>query len=732
VIVANRRMAGPNEGINVGGKQGVNGAEPSRHSPYLFNDDLAPLAAPKGRVSSLKSEKRRGLLQAVDNASLNDAQREMVCHASGPIAGISIPGSGKTRVVTHRIARLIACGVKPKRILAVTFTKKAAREMKERVRGLISDYTSGRPTVCTLHGLGFKILQDGREHLNYRREVRVISEIHQEKLLERGLEHVDAQGKRDLGSDPVAGLREKISGWKNEGLDPQSVLDRGLPYGVAYKTYQQWLVRTGFADLDDLIRLPVALFTRTQAGPGLLATWQQEFDYIMVDEYQDTNRAQEDLLCLLAQEHRNLCVVGDDDQSIYGWRGADVTFIRSFSERWSGTRVVNLELNYRSRPEILRAAQRLIEAETEDRHPKKLVPFRMSCGTTPSVHAFRDEVEEAKWLAAHIHDQIQRGERTPGDFAVLVRDQYRSKVDRFEEALEQLKIPYESWFNDDLTMGPTKRNAYSLLSALHAPDHEDPSFLQLLESSRYRLPAEDFEVLIQIRSGQGLSLWQLIKEPRRESLTESGFDTLREFSAVVESLHTRATISRRKETLSAIAQDGFKALFPHATQDELWKDPRGDNEDTLALRRIVRNIDRFESKVKPRYRTFASYVHWQLVEIPRRIKEGEAKKKGETGRKAVVLTTMHGAKGLEFPVVYLPSFVEGVIPHDRCMEQAREWEGEDPERFEAEERRLAYVAVTRAMDSLHISFAREMRRRRRVEPQVESRYIRDMRLLVTE
>jgi superfamily I DNA/RNA helicase len=194
-------------------------------------------------------------------------------------------------------------------------------------------------------------------------------------------------------------------------------------------------------------------------------------------------------------------------------------------------------------------------------------------------------------------------------------------------------------------------------------------------------------------------------------------------------LHTRARLKGRVEGLGNIARDGFKLLFPYAAGDALWNDPAVTNDDTLALRKIVRNIQSYEDSARVRHKTLASYLNFQLVEIPRRIREGDTKRKAHEGRTKVTLMTMHGAKGLEFPVVYLPAFVEGVIPHERTMKEARELEGNDAKKYEEEERRLAYVAVTRAMDRLHISFPMRMARRGGGQAQEPSRYLREMGLM---
>lgn len=696
--------------------------------PHIQRDLFAGVvrpSVPRGRRNELTTVQRTALLEKIDAQAFNPEQRAMVEHVDGPFLGLAGAGSGKTHAATYRIARLVACGVRPGRILAVTFTRKAAEEMKDRTRKLLRDYTHGLPAVKTLHSLGFKILREHGEHLNYKNGVRILSDIYADQLLQRGLDALGTAAKRQIEGDPIQVLQETISGWKNDGYDPTYV-QRTLkdPLAPAYIAYQKWLVRTGFVDFDDLVRLPTVLFTKTKAGPEILKSWQERYDYITVDEYQDTNGAQEDMLCLLAQNHRNLCVVGDDDQSIYGWRGANVKNIREFPQRWTGSRVAKLELNYRSSGHILNAANALIAHSAEDRHEKVLRATR-EMGVPVELKVFTDEIQEAQWIA----DSIKASGRSPGDFAVLVRDQYKAKAARIEEALADAHIPYEVWFNDELKMGPTKRNAYSFLAAVHNPAEEEPAFLQLLKTSRFSLNDRDYSKMLQIRDGGTHSLWSIMSAEVPPAISEEGKALVRGLHTLISTLHQRARVRNRTESLSDIAHEGFRGLFPEATADEFWNDPKTHNEDTIALRKIVKNVASHERTAKPRNKNLSSYLNFQLVEIPRRIREGDTKKKANEERTKVTLMTMHGSKGLEFPVVYLPAFVENVIPHERTVEEAHAAEPARQRAIEDEELRLAYVAVTRAKEELVLSFPQQMNNRGRPQMQQPSRYLGYMNLM---
>jgi DNA helicase II / ATP-dependent DNA helicase PcrA len=688
----------------------------------LFSD-LSRVTIPRGHENKVSLEKREALRHLIDSKQFNAEQRQMVEHIGGPFLALAGAGSGKTHAATHYAARLVAYGVCPSRILAVTFTKKAAEEMKDRTRKLLRGITAGLPTTATLHSIGLEIIQEDCTALNYKNGIRIIPEIYADQFLQRGLDSLNRDERDSIKGDPIEKIKETISAWKNSGLDPASVLKLKTPLAKAYLTYQSWLQQTGHVDFDDLIRLPISLFTKTPNGQEILKKCQSKFDYIIVDEYQDTNGVQEDLLVLLAQSHRNICVVGDDDQSIYGWRGARVENIRNFAARWKGSQVVKLELNYRSTGNILKVANNLIANSKEMRHDKQLRAVHAD-GEVPIIRVFSDEIHEANWIAESIRDSG----RNPGDFAILVRDQYKSKASRFEEALARLKIPYEVWFSDDLKMGPLKRNAYSILSAIHDPKNADPAFLQLLRSSRFELNTNDYERLLKLHEKSTGSIWELINTNPLNELSSTGKELIKELQKLIKQLNSRARKRGREEQLSAIAYDAFCDLFPIATAEDNWNHPDAANPNTEVLKKIVRNVASYEESANARNKNLSSYLQFQLVEIPRRIREGQTKKKANEDRTKVVIMTMHGSKGLEFPVVYLPAFIDGVIPHKKALETENSNDGISDHNAEEEELRLAYVAITRAKEELHISFPQHMHYRNRLQLQKPSRYIEYLKL----
>lgn len=728
-------------GDAIGGAARKTGATRSNHPSYpktvqrdLFSvgrialDGRTPLPTEARRTLADKLEK--GILEG----TFTPAQARFITHIDGPFLELAGAGSGKTHSVTHRILHLASIGVPLDAILAVTFTKKAATEMKDRCRKYLSLHTRRLPHIRTLHSLGLKIIKRDANLLRLPSDVQVIPAVFADQFLERGLKSLSAAARATIEGDPLPTLAETISRWKNAGIDPAAARDQlAHPLAQAYITYQTWLQETGFIDFDDMIRLPTALFTRTGTeGEQALKYWQGKYQFIMVDEYQDTNQAQEDLLCLLAQRHRNLCVVGDDYQAIYSWRGADVRNILEFSKRWPDCATGKLEENFRSTPNICRCANRLIAHASEHQHVKELRAVKPE-GKEPQAWLYPDSYAEAEGIARFI---VESG-RAPGDFAIIVRDQYRSHPELIEQALAAAEIPYEVWFSDNLKMGPVKRNAYAMLAAIHNPRRNEVAFLQLLEAPAFELTRADYDQLLAIRKSSSSTIWEVMASKNRKGISKQGKNTLSALYNLIEDLHKRARRSGRSEPLAEIAFDGFKALYPDSTVPQLWNDPQTHEVNTISLRTISRNLDSYEKKALPRNRNFSSFLQFQLVEIPRRIKEGQSKKKSNQARTKVAILTMHGSKGLEFPVVILPAFVEGSIPHQRsidddyAMSEAGSYIGSDGLPKTApldEELRLAFVAVTRAQEQLLITIPQSSRGRSGSQAQTPSRYLSFMGL----
>jgi superfamily I DNA/RNA helicase len=803
----------------------------------LFPDVILP-AATRRHQNGLSPARREELLDLVAAQDLNSGQRALVDHIYGPLLALAGAGSGKTHSIVYRTLRLIGAQVVPKRILLLTFTKKARAEMEGRCKRLLRPQGTkkgGLPTVKTLDALGKRILKEHGKLLKFKDEPEIVPEMFRDEFLEKGLKSLSRDITFRAKDDPKKVLAAQISRWKNHGISPSEAVAKGYDLAPAYVAYQRELAKTGFVDFEDLVRLPTILFNLKDGGEEILKYWQNQFDYIMIDEYQDTNPAQEQFVRLIAARHHNFCAIGDDDQSIYAFRDADVSLIRTFSERWIDSKVCKLELNYRSTPEIVAVANNLMANVKGNRHEKVLRAVKPS-GITPTITIFPDDATEAEWIA----HTIKNSKRPPGDFAILVRDQYRARAEGIIDALIAAKVDYSIFFTDDRKMSPTRIAAYSLLSAISNPLKAHPAFLKLFRSSAFRLSDADCDEVDKATMETEKALWSYLQEDNFPRVSSNGRATLRKLTDLVQRLHHRTlpvgndllgaiirdplnahkeflqlfqsktfrlsasdygkvdkattgkvmwtylqednfpnvssegqatlrkltdlvkelhprTRSEGEETLGAIALEGFKVLFPADTAADLWKleDPP---HRTATLLNIVERIDgpkkrRDESaqtdangtpkphaedtkKPKVRFRTLKEYLNFELVEVPRAIKEGRAKKKASGERTTVSVMSIHGSKGLEFPVVFAPRAVEGVIPHERVLEEEQDRCTEPVEsalvesRVE-EERRLLYVAVTRAEEELHISYPSYLGSRSGYREQQPSRFLLDMGIEAT-
>lgn len=689
------------------------------------------ILCPTKRKNGISPQDREKLLSAIREKNFNTEQRAALEHREGPMVILAGAGSGKTHVIAHRAAYLVGIGVVPGRILAVTFTKKAAQEMQQRCKAILRPFTQGKPYVRTLHSVGLKILTEFGATIGYHGGVKILPEIFASEYLTEALKAVDRAGLKLLRGEKAEALRVQISLWKNQGKSPGEVRDlMRHPLGEAFCAYQTWLQQNGYVDFDDLIRLPSVIFEKTAEA---LRSFQSKFDFIMVDEYQDTNPAQCRLLKHLAARHGNILVVGDPYQAIYGWRGADVKQMAEFSTHYPHTKRILLETNYRSAGAILDLANKLMESAPENEPERKVLRPHKPGGGSPVFNIFHDSEHEAKSIAEQIKREIEVGNRKPGDFAILLRDQYRA--DPIEEALAAFGIPYQLFFSDNFKMGPLKRSAYSILAAIDNPKKSEPAFLQLLRPAEledgisgripFVLSRNDFEQMLRLRNFGKIPIWEVIKNPQnRSTFSSDGQEQLSAFVKLIEQLHKQCQLKARFRgaSLAAIALVAYQARFPGATDSACWANPETRNEETRALRTIIKNIERFENSVRPHQRNFNSYLQFQLVEIPRRIKEGRAKKKSDGVRPAVSLMTIHAAKGLEFPVVFMPAMANGVIPSKRTAEDER------PDALE-EERRLAFVGITRAKEELFLSYPKCFKRRGQEIPQMASPFLGEMGLI---
>jgi DNA helicase-2/ATP-dependent DNA helicase PcrA len=612
---------------------------------------------------------------------MNDRQAEAVQSTEGPLLIMAGAGSGKTRVLTHRIAYLIEEKmVNPWNILAITFTNKAAREMRERAIDL--NPRTQDTLIATFHSMCVRILRRDADHIGYNRNFTIVDPGEQRTLMKRILKELNVDPKK-FTERTILGT---ISNSKNDLVTAESYAKNANDLyteivAKAYKRYETELKRSESMDFDDLIMNTILLFDK---NPDVLAYYQGKFQYIHVDEYQDTNHAQYQLVQLLAKRFKNLCVVGDADQSIYGWRGADMQNILDFEQDYPEAKVVLLEENYRSTKTILQAANEVIN-NNKKRRPKKLWTQNAD-GENIIYHRSGDEREEANFVAGQINHELQENKRQYSDFAVLYRTNAQSRA--IEEALLKSNIPYTM-------VGGTKFYSRKEIRDVVA-------YLNVIANVR-----------------DNISFERIVNEPKR-GVGPKALETLRDFAAQQNVSLLEAS---RDVTLSSLKGKAASELFNLAhTLLNL-----ADDVDQFTITELVEKVlDKTTYKKALEVQTTSLEAQNRLENIEEfltvtksfDVKESENAVEGETGldklsrflndlslvadtdsydeTSQVTLMTLHAAKGLEFPVVFLVGMEEGVFPLSRQAEDEDELE---------EERRLAYVGITRAEEVLYVTNA---------------------------
>ncbi|MDN5467745.1 MAG: DNA helicase PcrA [Lactococcus raffinolactis] len=612
---------------------------------------------------------------------MNERQAEAVQTTEGPLLIMAGAGSGKTRVLTHRIAYLIEEKmVNPWNILAITFTNKAAREMRERAIDL--NPRTQDTLIATFHSMCVRILRRDSDHIGYNRNFTIVDPGEQRTLMKRILKELNVDPKK-FTERTILGT---ISNSKNDLVTAESYAKNANDLyteivAKAYKRYETELKRSESMDFDDLIMNTILLFDK---NPDVLAYYQGKFQYIHVDEYQDTNHAQYQLVQLLAKRFKNLCVVGDADQSIYGWRGADMQNILDFEQDYPEAKVVLLEENYRSTKTILQAANEVIN-NNKKRRPKKLWTQNAD-GENIIYHRSGDEREEANFVAGQINHELQENKRQYSDFAVLYRTNAQSRA--IEEALLKSNIPYTM-------VGGTKFYSRKEIRDVVA-------YLNVIANVR-----------------DNISFERIVNEPKR-GVGPKALETLRDFAAQQNVSLLEAS---RDVTLSSLKGKAASELFNLAhTLLNL-----ADDVDQFTITELVEKVlDKTTYKKALEVQTTSLEAQNRLENIEEFMtvtksfddKESENAVEGETGldklsrflndlslvadtdsydeTSQVTLMTLHAAKGLEFPVVFLVGMEEGVFPLSRQAEDEDELE---------EERRLAYVGITRAEEVLYVTNA---------------------------
>lgn len=628
---------------------------------------------------------------------MNPQQRRAVEHGEGPLLVLAGAGSGKTRVITQRISRLLASGVHPGAILAVTFTNKAANEMKERIGAAVGRQAAEALWLSTFHSFGVRFVREEAEILGLGSRFAIFDQGDSLGIV-RELLRTESTADRRL--DAMA-ILSRISLWKNALRSPNHVRMGDDEYDQAaasiYGAYQRALQDMHAVDFDDLVLKPV---TALRAHPAVLHKWRARFEHILVDEFQDTNVAQLDLIRLLTNERGNVCVVGDDDQSIYGWRGACVENILAFDKHFPGARVAKLEENYRSHASILAVANAAIGQSPRRPHAKVLKAVRES-GSPVRLCAFAEPGDEAKFVVSEIR-QLKKQAASLGEIAILYRSNTQAKA--LEEELRVGGIPYRVFGGTKFFDRKEIKDGIAYLRVALNP-RDDLSFRRIINVPSRGLGAQSLRHLSEYAVRHRVTLLRALRQ-----------------ASHIDALSGRAKHAalRLSDALDH-ANKGFRAGRFADSADSLFRSTemlREDDQSPEGRRRranvafLLRSIERLEKRSGGDRDSLQNLLH-QIALDPNDTNETE-------GRDQVTLSSLHSSKGLEFGVVFLVGCVEGVLPHARTT---------DPRITDAsvadieEERRLFYVGITRARDLLYLTRYRERIHRGRLVKVAPSRFL---------
>ncbi len=639
-------------------------------------------------------------------AKLNEWQHAAVANQKGPMLVLAGAGTGKTRVVTYRIAYLIQLGIQPDRILAVTFTNKAAEEMKQRVLALLGRSPQGTPEISTFHSFCARTLRRHASSLGLRPNFSIYSGSQLESLARRVLTEVTMAGIKLKPSDLLAWIGRQ----KTRGITPAECLeqvdnDKDHLAALCYRRMEQAMRLLGAVDFDDLLLFTARLFAQRADARRAEAS---RLDHILVDEYQDTNELQYRIVKVLAAKHRNLCVVGDDDQSIYGWRGAEVSHILGFKRDWPEALVVRLEQNYRSTAQILNLANRLIRCNTT-RHDKSLIAVR-GAGPPPRVMACQDENHEAEFVVGDIRRKLEHDHYQPKDVAVLFRTNEQPRA--LESQLRRWRIPYIVLGSLSFFDRREVRDVLAYMKVLDDP-RDDPSLLRIINFPPRGISDRTIGAISKIAFDQHKTCWDLITATSAiPGVGTNASIALRSFAELVQRSRQQLATRQAADVLNAFLNDVDFAAGLRA----IYQDPLDQQARMASVTELVGSVAAFESRAKSRSRREGVLGRF-LNELALRGNDADTKE-NKLQKNAVGLLTLHAAKGLEFPVTYLVGMEEGLLPHYRSLDMG--------DAAVDEERRLAYVGVTRAQELLTISFARQRTKRGKPRPSIPSRFLAEM------
>jgi superfamily I DNA/RNA helicase len=661
---------------------------------------------------------------------MNPGQQSAVEHQNGPLLVLAGAGSGKTRVITHRIARLLERGIPAHMICALTFTNKAAGEMAERVHHIVKEQKLGGRdgakgiVISTFHSFGLMVL--GREKASFGGTFTIFDQGDCVGTVKEILSRLNANKAVDS-----AAIISRISNAKNAFLSPEELAARTEAgssdeydelAALVYPKYQSALRTFRAFDFDDLV-VEVARLWKERAD--ILDRWQKEYMYVLVDEYQDTNRAQLEVLTLLCARHRNICVVGDDDQSIYAWRGADVRNILDFEEQFEGAKVVKLEQNYRSAAPVLAVANAVIEKRTDSKYRKRLFTDKLGgdkvkLGVAPSPEA------EAAYVAREIRRLIREEQRKPKDCAILYRSNGQAKA--LEEQLREQGVPYRMIGGQQFFERKEVKDILAYLKlALNRAD--EISLRRIMNYPPRGIGDTSIEKLSQHATAKGWSLWQAIERvDSLDGISNTARDGCKTLESIVGDLRKKLIIGR--SPASAVSRELCEAIG-------LKKDIDSTSTSVNAGARRWGNVEglfgiltRREARVAANggdasaERELMGFLHSLTLQMS---------EEDEDPGNVVTLSTLHGSKGLEFDIVYLIGCEEGLLPHMRTLETKAtdpsalltSESGGNSQDIE-EERRLFYVGITRARQRLELLRCKHRVMRGKPMPRTPCRFLMDI------
>jgi DNA helicase-2/ATP-dependent DNA helicase PcrA len=670
-------------------------------------------------------------------SSLNERQRAAVLHGDGPLLVLAGAGSGKTSTMTHRIAYLMAArGVPAGNILGLSFTNKAARELKERVQKIAAGQMGKQATrgliISTFHSLCVRILRQHAERIGFQPNFSILDQSDQRDVLKDIFKRVNLDDRKfDLDR-----LLFEIGQAKGKFLQPEDAekyfLESGrLPHdysiaaAAAYTHYEEQLRALNSMDFDDLLFRAVQLL---ESQDDVREFYNKKFRYMLVDEYQDTNPAQFRLIRLLTQKTQNLCVVGDDDQSIYGWRGADSAHILEFKHQFPEAAIILLDQNYRSKMTILDAANHVIKNNAK-RHPKSLWSERGD-GEPISEIIVEDDRAEAQLVADEIWVRLKRENRPWKDFAVLYRSNAQSRA--FEEAFRRAKIPYTIVGGSSFLERREIKDSLSLWRSLVNPDDE-ASLRRFLSWAGEGIGRTSLKALGDHAFAHKVSLYKAFADAPQ--VAPRAAVAVEEFRRRMEALRTALDATPpESQAMVDWAKSALETFHIRKAIDEDANDPVQANQKWDNVEELLHSLGALKEEELREEHPELTSQHWmreflQRMALEAQDQQDKAERKEEREKQdpknQVTLLTLHGAKGLEYPVVFLVGMEDGFLPHRRTIEG-----GEDI----SEERRLAYVGITRARDHLILTRAKSRVRFGKPVPRIRSRFLEEIpsKLLIIE